>query len=211
MSPEIIVVVAMVTVIAVILAVVAWIASSALQRMRAQTREVWEDFAAETDLEVVDKEDSPNFEMRGEYDGEPMTFEITEARKHGSDYKTRTTFVETDLPQAPSGLVVFEDHHPWRWESAGEPVDLEAAPFDGQLAARAPDPLPGRQFLQNPAIREALQDVHDRSTWFFLREGRLRLRESDFVDDPERLRECADLLASTRRAVRRAADDAPRW
>ncbi len=208
MSPEMMVVAGMVGLIAVLLAVVVPVAVSARRRRRRETREVWEAFAAETDLEVVDAGDSPRFEMRGEYDGEPMSFRIVLDTTHDR-YRMRTTYAETPVDQAPSDLVVYRDDigQRRRWETAGDRIDLEGPPFDGRLAARASDPLPGHRFLQSPEVREALGEVHGHSDCFVLDNGRLRLRENDFLDDPDRLRHCADLLAGARRTIRRASDE----
>jgi hypothetical protein len=218
MSGSIIFAVVFVAVVLAAAGIGTWIALKAHRQKRRHTREVWQTFADEHDLAFVEA-DVPDaterhggydlFEMEGEYDGEPVQFSARWRHRRNDDL-SMVTVAETTLDRVPLDIVVFENAagpvH--RWGDTGEELFLEKPPFDGDLAARASDVASASDFLSHPDIRQALADAHREDSELLLEGGQLRLEQHGFLDDPDTLRQHADLLAATRRAIRRA-DDQP--
>jgi hypothetical protein len=71
---------------------------------------------------------------------------------------------------------------------------------------RTSDIARANEFLKRPGVGEALLEAHRGGEGLLLESGQIRFRHDGYLDDPDRLREYADLLATTRRAIRQAPE-----
>ena len=170
----------------------------ALYRVYKQRNDAWAKAARLLDLDFERGGIMSAGRLTGAYNG--VRVDVRSVERGGKNKQVFTVFSASAGPLAPSGLELApEGVVSTIGEMFGmEDIDVGHQRLDGAFVIKGEEPDEVRQFLDKRHVRYALLELHDTyEESFSLEEGRLKIMERGFEDDPAAIQRQLEMLTET--------------